>query len=65
VTGAEWGALRAKFCCEVGVTNVWREPAVRGRERVKVGGRCAHANQKPIALLDRVVRASSDPGDVV
>lgn len=77
LTGAEWGALRAKFHCEVGVTNVWREPAVRGPERFKAEGRrdprtrspgtrrAVHGNQKPLDLLDRIVRASSDPGDVV
>lgn len=66
LSGEEWSALRAKFRCDVGVTNVWTEPAVRGEERFKDGGfRAIHANQKPIRLLDRIIRASSDPGDVV
>ena len=26
LSGAQWEAMRAKFKCEVGVTNVWREP---------------------------------------
>lgn len=66
-TGEEWARLRAKFYCEFGVTNVWHAPAVRGAERLKEAGKlsCIHGNQKPLALLDRIVRASSDPGDVV
>jgi site-specific DNA-methyltransferase (adenine-specific) len=65
MTGAEWAELRAKFHCEVGVTNVWHEPAVRGSERFKNELRSLHGNQKPLRLLDRIVRASSDPGDIV
>lgn len=26
VSGEQWASLRAKFTCDVGVTNVWREP---------------------------------------
>ncbi len=65
LTGHEWASLRAKFHCEVGVTNVWREPAVRGAERFKEETRSVHGNQKPLKLLDRIIRASADPGDVV
>lgn len=65
LTGAEWAELRAKFTCDVGITNVWSEPAVRGAERFKADYRCIHGNQKPLRLLDRIIRASSDPGDVV
>ena len=63
--GEEWGALRAKFDCRVGITNVWSEPAVRGAERFKEETRSIHGNQKPLKLLDRIIRAASDPGDVV
>ncbi|HTN92055.1 MAG TPA: DNA methyltransferase [Sorangium sp.] len=65
LTGHEWSSLRAKFHCEIGVTNVWHEPAVRGPERFKDATRAVHGNQKPLKLLDRIIRASSDPGDVV
>jgi hypothetical protein len=65
LTGEEWSKLRSKFTCPIGVTNVWHEPAVRGSERFKSSTRCLHTNQKPLRLLDRIVRASSDPGDVV
>src|SRR5262249_17317575 len=66
LTSEEWAELRAKFHCEVGVTNVWREGAVRGAERFKdAASRAIHTNQKPLKLMERIVRASSDPGDVV
>lgn len=65
MTTDEWALMRAKFRCEPGVTNVWREPAVRGHERLKGINGCVHMNQKPLALLERIIRASSDKGDVV
>lgn len=65
LTGAAWAQLRAKFRCEVGVTNVWSEPAVRGPERFKDDARSVHGNQKPLRLLRRILDASSDPGDIV
>ncbi len=43
----------------------WRLPICSGAERIKVNGQKAHATQKPEALLERVVLASSRPGDVV
>ena len=64
-TASEWSAMRAKFHCDVGITNVWREPAVRGAERVKNGSKSVHMNQKPLRLLEQAIRASSDPGDVI
>jgi site-specific DNA-methyltransferase (adenine-specific) len=41
--------------------NVWRIPRVRYR----MDEYEEHPTQKPVALLDRIVRASSNPGDVV
>jgi site-specific DNA-methyltransferase (adenine-specific) len=38
---------------------------VRGSERLKTGLRSLHGNQKPLRLLERIIEASSDPGDVV
>ena len=61
----EWDNMRAKFHCQYGVTNVWREPPVNGDERLKSGGRVVHINQKPLRLLEMCIRASSDEGDVV
>ena len=72
LSAEDWSRMRAKFRCEVGVTNVWREPQVAGAERIQ-GTRSAmrykfrslHGSQKPLVFIDRIVRASTDPGDVV
>ena len=56
---------RSKFHCPAGVTNVWREKPVRGKERVKRNGQVLHMNQKPLALMELIIRVSSDPGDTV
>lgn len=67
VTGEAWASLRSKFHCPHGVTNVWDRPPVHGDERVRVpnGGRAVHLNQKPLDLMERIIAASSDEGDVV
>jgi site-specific DNA-methyltransferase (adenine-specific) len=57
--------MRAKFTCEHGLTNVWREPAVRGSERLKEGMRALHTNQKPLELVELTLRLCTDPGDIV
>jgi DNA modification methylase len=43
----------------------WTLPLCTGPERIMVNGEKAHATQKPEALLERVIVASSMPGDVV
>lgn len=43
----------------------WRLPICSGPERARVNGQKAHPTQKPIALLYRVILATSHPGDVV
>jgi DNA modification methylase len=43
----------------------WLLPICSGKERLKVNGQKAHSTQKPEALLQRVIQASSNPGDVV
>ena len=65
ISSKHWENMRAKFYCDVGVTNVWHEPQVRGDERLQNTNGCAHMNQKPLRLLELVVRASSDVGDMV
>ena len=72
LSAREWGALRARFSCKVGVTNVWREPQVSGAERIqgarngmKYKFRSLHGSQKPLRFIDLIVRASTDGGDVV
>lgn len=65
VRASQWLRMRSKWNHVHGLTNVWSEPAVRGSERLKNGMAAAHANQKPLKLMDRIVAASSDEGDVV
>jgi site-specific DNA-methyltransferase (adenine-specific) len=66
VTAAQWERMRAKWNHVHGLTNVWLEPAVRGDERLRDhNAKYIHANQKPLRLIERVIAASSDPGDVV
>jgi site-specific DNA-methyltransferase (adenine-specific) len=66
LTGQEWERMRAKFYCDYGVHNVWSEPPMRGKERLKDDeNRCVHANQKPLKFIELIIRASSDKGDVV
>jgi len=65
VTPSEWKLMRAKFNCPHGVTNCWNRGPVNGHERVKVGTKMLHPNQKPLDLMSRLIEASSDPGDVV
>ncbi len=43
----------------------WVIPICTGAERIRVNGQKAHSTQKPEALLERVILASSKPGDVV
>ncbi len=65
LTGGEWMRMRAKFYCDAGITNVWREPPLNGIERLKVGPRAVHLNQKPLKMIERIIKASSDLDDVV
>lgn len=67
-TAEQWAAMRSKFYCPHGVTNVWDRPALRGAERYKVNGgngKAIHLNQKPLDLMTTIIKASSDHGDVV
>jgi site-specific DNA-methyltransferase (adenine-specific) len=67
-TAEEWTRMRSKFRCPHGVTNVWDRNALHGKEREKVSvssGRAIHLNQKPSDLISMLIKASSDPGDVI
>lgn len=65
LTAEQWSRLRAKWNHQHGITNVWSEPAVRGIERLKDQFKSLHGNQKPLRLIERIIAASSDAGDVV
>jgi len=43
----------------------WNLPLCTGKERLKINGEKAHPTQKPEALLERVVLASTNPGDTI
>lgn len=62
---SEWEKMRSKFYCPHGVTNVWREPPLNGKERIKLGSKAVHLNQKPLKLMRLLIEVSSDKGDVV
>jgi site-specific DNA-methyltransferase (adenine-specific) len=72
IPGDQWARMRAKFHCDVGITNVWREPQVGGSERIqgtrngmKYKFSSLHGSQKPLKFIDLKIRASTDEGDVV
>ena len=69
--GSDIEKMRGHFDAPFGVTNVWRLPHVQGNERVREREagpkevRALHASQKPLALIDRIVRASTRVGDIL
>jgi hypothetical protein len=65
VTAREWDALRPTFYCPPDRHNVWRHPALRGAERIKLNGSTAHMNQKPLRLVRDTILWTSDRGGVV
>lgn len=72
ISGRQWAKLRAKFRCDVGIANVWRQPQVSGSERIqgtresmKYRFSSLHGSQKPLKLIELTIRASTDKGDVV
>ncbi len=66
LTTEQWEALRYKFRCPHGYTNVWQRTALHCGERLKAPtGRAAHLNQKPLDLMGLIIQASSDDGDII
>ena len=61
----EWRKMRAKFYCEFGINNVWREPSLNGSERIKNGSKSVHLNQKPLKFMDLIITSCSDEQDVI
>ncbi|MGB2965096.1 MAG: DNA methyltransferase [Anaerolineales bacterium] len=45
--------------------STWTLPICKGKERIRVNGERVHSTQKPLALLYRVILASTNPGDVI
>ncbi|WP_084696771.1 DNA methyltransferase [Phycicoccus jejuensis] len=78
VTADEWAATRSIWNHEHGVTNVWSRPSLRGAERFRgsmvrsaprtykpTSMSASHLNQKPLDLMERIVKACTSVGDVV
>lgn len=65
ISKTEWGKMRSKFYCPIGVTNVWQTPQLRNAERLKTNQKAVHLNQKPLALIKRIIEMTSDENDVV
>lgn len=64
--GEEWARMRSKFRCPHGWTNVWERRPLRTPERICTSdGKAIHLNQKPLDLMQVIIEASSDEGDVV
>jgi site-specific DNA-methyltransferase (adenine-specific) len=61
----EWEAMRSKFNCPIGVTNVWQVSQLRNGERIKINQKAVHLNQKPLLLIKRTIEMTSDVNDVV
>ena len=62
---ASMAHLLYTFNPQQGVTDVWDVPICAGAERVKVNGQTAHVAQKPLAIMRRIIEASSNEGDTV
>lgn len=60
-----YGKHRSSFDLQSGLTNVWDVPQLSGEERYTLDGETAHLNQKPIELMERIIRASTEVGDCV
>ncbi len=57
----ETGKLLYQVKTERTIDNVWRIPCLQPASRERLG----YPTQKPLALLDRIIEASSNEGDVV
>lgn len=67
ITEDIWNSMRAKWNHIHGYTNVWNLPALHSKERLKTshGSKSIHYNQKPIAIIEYILRTSSDENDIV
>lgn len=63
----EYARMFPKFRGEYGITNVWEEPPLHSKERIKATSstKYFHLNQKPLALMDLLISTSTNPGEVI
>lgn len=60
-----WEKKRSVWNHTHGLTNVWSYPPLKGAERLKVNGKPFHGNQKPITLMERQIKATTNEGDMI
>jgi DNA modification methylase len=65
LTRFQWESMRAKFKCSFGITNVWDLPPLNGNERLKIGSKALHLNQKPLKFMELIINSSSDENDII
>lgn len=78
VTADEWDRSRHKWNHVHGLTNVWSRRPLHDSERMKGSMRrsaprvykptkasTTHLNQKPLELMERLIYATTEPGDIV
>lgn len=78
VTAEDWDRMRHPWTHTHGLTNVWHRPPLHDGERLKGSMRrsaprvykptkasTTHLNQKPLEFMERLVNATTRPGDVV
>lgn len=78
VTAKQWDSLRYHWTHQHGFTNVWQRGPLHDGERLKgtlrraaprvykpTSGSSTHLNQKPLEFMERLVRAVTQPEDVV
>lgn len=78
VDAEQWDRMRHRWNHVHGLTNVWNRPPLHDSERMKGSLRrsaprvyrptkasTTHLNQKPLELMERLVHATTRPGDVV
>ena len=58
---AEGKAIKRKVASEIPATDVWNLPIISPASRERLG----YATQKPLVLLERIIKTSSNEGDLI
>lgn len=67
ITEKIWEEIHPRFQLPIGWTNVWNVSQLSGKERIKVSGKnkSLHYNQKPLELMDLIIKSSSKSGEIL
>ena len=57
--------VHAKAHCPHGATNILHIPPLEDKERIKAGQKVLHLSQKPVALIEEIIRFSTDEEDII